>query len=392
MANFLALAFIQGLSVGVQAMAARRKGEGNTGEQAVPLNGGLVLAVALAIPITVAVIFLAPVFFPALANHSDSVVEIGIPYLQIRFLAIAGVGCNFAFRGYWNGVSMSRMYMKTLVFMHVSNVVLNWVFIFGNLGAPELGATGAGLASAISVYLGTGYYFVLGLRHARGNGFLRGLPEGKTLRTMLRLALPSAVQQFMFAGSIVALFAIIARVGTAETAAANVLVNLMLVAILPGIGLGISSASLVGQALGRGDPADAARWGWDVVRVGAATLAAIGLPMILIPDLLLSVFIHTEATIDLARPSLMVIGASICLDGVGLVLMQSLLGAGAARTVMLTSVSLQWLVMLPATWYVGVHLGYGLLGIWVVQGAHRALQASIYSELWRRGAWKTIEV
>jgi Na+-driven multidrug efflux pump len=55
-------------------------------------------------------------------------------------------------------------------------------------------------------------------------------------------------------------------------------------------------------------------------------------------------------------------------------------------------VSLQWLVMLPATWYVGVHLGYGLLGIWVVQGAHRALQASIYSELWRRGAWKTIEV
>lgn len=392
MANFLALAFIQGLSVGVQAMAARRKGEERHSETAVPLNGGLLMAVSIALPVMGVLWFLAPDIFPPLADHNAEVSEIGVPYLQMRLLSIAGVGCNFAFRGYWNGVSMSRLYMRTLIMMHVVNVFLNWVLIFGNLGAPEMGATGAGLASTIAIYLGTAYYVALGLRHARGAGFFRGLPDGKTMKTMLRLSIPSAVQTLFFAGSIVALFVMIARVGTQEMAAANVIVNIMLVAVLPAIGLGISSASLVGQSLGRKDPTDANQWARDVVKIGTALLALIGLPMILVPDLVLAPFIHTEATVDLARAPLMLMGAFIFLDGIGIVLMQSLLGAGASKTVMFTSITLQWLIMLPATWFVGLHLGYGLLGIWGVQGGIRLLQAATYSILWRLGDWKHIEV
>ncbi len=392
MANFLALAFIQGLSVGVQAMAARRKGEERHSETAVPLNGGLLMAVSIALPLMGVLWFLAPDIFPPLADHNAEVSEIGVPYLQMRLLSIAGVGCNFAFRGYWNGVSMSRLYMRTLIMMHVVNVFLNWVLIFGNLGAPEMGATGAGLASTIAIYMGTAYYIALGLRHARGAGFFRGLPDGKTMKTMLRLSIPSAVQTLFFAGSIVALFVMIARVGTQEMAAANVIVNIMLVAVLPAIGLGISSASLVGQSLGRKDPTDANQWAWDVVKIGTALLALIGLPMILAPDLVLAPFIHTEATVDLARAPLMLMGVFICLDGIGIVLMQSLLGAGASKTVMFTSITLQWLIMLPATWFVGLHLGYGLLGIWGVQGGIRLLQAATYSILWRLGDWKRIEV
>ena len=391
MVNFLSMAFITGLSVGVQAMAARRLGENRMSEAAVPLNGGLVLAASMGIPLSILLIVLTPFILP-LITPSGPIVDIGTPYLQARFVALVAVGCNYSFRGYWNGVNLSKLYMRTLVVMHVANVTLNYILIYGKFGAPELGATGAGIASAAATFLGTAYYFSMGLAHARGNGFLRGLPDRKTMVTMLRLSIPSGIQQMFFAASLVILFAILSRIGTSTTAAANVLINISLVAILPAIGLGISSASLVGQALGRKDPADAMQWGWDVSRLGVMLLIAIGIPMVFAPDLILSGFIHKQLTIDLARPALMLVGATIWLDGMGIVLMQSLMGAGATRTTMSVSIVLQYGFMLPVAYLVGIQMHWGLLGVWAVMGAQRFIQSAIYSGLWRRGSWASIEV
>ena len=66
------------------------------------------------------------------------------------------------------------------------------------------------------------------------------------------------------------MFVIIGKIGTPELAAANVLITVLLFAILPGLALGIACTTLVGQALGRGQPDDAYRWAWGV---GRGTLA-----------------------------------------------------------------------------------------------------------------------
>ncbi|MBL4685652.1 MAG: MATE family efflux transporter [Nannocystaceae bacterium] len=397
-ANFLAIAFITGLSAGVQAMVARRLGAGRTGEVAVPLNGALILAVMMAVPASIILYQLVPVAFPVL-NRDPAVVAAGVPYLQARLVAMTAVGANFAFRGYWNGVNMSQMYLRTLLLMHATNILLNWLLIFGNLGFPELGATGAGVASAVATYVGTAYYIVLALRHARPGGFLRSLPSATEIRTMLRLSVPNGLQQTSMAGSLVMLFWIINQLGassgevaTAQVAAANVVINVTLVALLPGLGLGITAASLVGQALGRRDPEDARRWGWDVARVSAVVLGILGLPMLLAPDLILGVFLHDPATLDLARGPLRLVGAVMAIDGVGLVFMNSLLGAGASRTVMLVAVAVQWLLFLPAVYVVGPLLGGDLIAIWVVQTGYRVVLAVVMLLLWRRGAWQSIEV
>ena len=397
-ANFLAIAFITGLSAGVRAMVARRLGAGRTGEVAVPLNGALILAVMMAVPASIILYQLVPVAFPVL-NRDPAVVAAGVPYLQARLVAMTAVGANFAFRGYWNGVNMSQMYLRTLLLMHATNILLNWLLIFGNLGFPELGATGAGVASAVATYVGTAYYIVLALRHARPGGFLRSLPSATEIRTMLRLSVPNGLQQTSMAGSLVMLFWIINQLGassgevaTAQVAAANVVINVTLVALLPGLGLGITAASLVGQALGRRDPEDARRWGWDVARVSAVVLGILGLPMLLAPDLILGVFLHDPATLDLARGPLRLVGAVMAIDGVGLVFMNSLLGAGASRTVMLVAVAVQWLLFLPAVYVVGPLLGGDLIAIWVVQTGYRVVLAVVMLLLWRRGAWQSIEV
>jgi len=390
-ASFLVTAFITGLSSGVQAMAARRLGEQRASETAMALNGGLLFAVGLAMPWSLLLFWLAPSLFPYL-NGDPAVVEHGVPYLQARLVGMAAVGMNFAFRGYFNGVSRSGLYLRTLLVMHSVNVVLNYILIFGKLGMPALGATGAGIGTTISMYVGTATYFFLGLRHARTGGFLRALPSLDSMRTMLRLSVPSGLQQMFFAGGFVTLFWIIGQIGTTELAATNILVNLTLVTILPAMGLGIASASLVGQALGRKDAADARRWGWDVVRVAVIAMVPVGLPMLLVPESLLRVFTADAATVTAGHVPLQIIGASIVLDAIGFVLLNSLLGAGAARKVMVVSVSLQWLFFLPVAFLVGPWLGYGLVGIWLAQVVQRVAQAAIFARVWRGRSWATVSV
>jgi len=389
--NFLSVALVMGLSAGVQAMASRRKGEGREAETAVPLNGGLVLALILALPaMAVLMAFAGDIY--ALVNEDPKVIALGVPYFEARLFALLGVGINFAFRGFWNGIGLSMVYLRTLIVMQLSNIVLNYGLIFGAFGLPEMGTTGAGVGSAIATYIGAATYLWMAWRRARPLGFLAAMPTRETMVTMVRLSLPSSLQQVFFAGGLTALFWIVGQVGTAEVAAANVLINLTLVIILPGLALGLAAASLVGQALGAGDPVDAHRWGWDVVKVAAVVMAALGLPMAVVPELILSIFITDADTRALAIPPLRLVGIVIAIDSIGMVLQNALLGAGAVRTVMTVSIATQWGVFLPVAWLVGPQLGYGLFGIWVCQTGWRVLHSSILAMFWQRRAWTKIKV
>lgn len=390
-ANFMCTAFITGLGAGVQAMAARRLGEEQHDATGVPLNGGLLLAIGLGLPLGAALFAGAPLLMSLLV-HQKPVVRLAVPYLQARLVAMVAIGMNFAFRGYWNGVNRSALYFRTLIIMHVCNIALNYVLIYGKLGAPALGSTGAGVASTIATWVGTLTYVGLGLRHARSAGFLRGLPDRRTMLTMLRLAIPSGLQQLFFATGMTAFFAIIGLVGTAELAASNVLLNLLLVALLPAMGFGLASASLVGQALGRGDADDARRWAWDVARLAAVVVTVIVLPGLVMPDLVLGAFLHDATTRLMAHTPLRIVALGMPLDAVGIVLMQSLTGAGDTRSVLVVSVGLQWLLNLPGAYLVGPLLGGGLVGIWLVQLAYRLLTAGVFAGLWHHGRWRKIQV
>lgn len=389
--NFMAIAFLMGMSVGVQAIASRRMGEGKHDELAHPLNGGLMLSVVIGVPMCALLIFFTPEIFQWL-NKDSSVQQVGIPYLQARLCAMVGVGMNFSFRGYWNAVNRSAMYMRTIILIHVINIFLNWVFIFGNLGAPELGAEGAGVATAIATYIGTLYYFYLGMKHSKENGFLQRLPQSSELLTMLKLGGPPGVQRFFFAAGMTTFFWIVGQVGRAELAASNVLVNLLLVGILPGIGFGMAGASLVGQALGRKDPKDAMQWGWDVTKITSIVVLFVTLPGVVYPDLLLAPFIKNPSTLALARFPLQLLGATLFLDTAGLVLQSTLQGAGDTRRPMLVSIVIQWCFLLPTAYWVGPVWGGGLIGIWLVQVSFRIVHTLAFAWLWKQGKWTTVKV
>ena len=388
---FMCQALILGISTGVQSISARKKGEGRSDRAAAILNTALVLVLIVAPVFSLLLIQIVPTMFPYL-NTDAAVIERGVPYLEWRLGAIVFVGMNFAFRGYWNALDMSRIYMTTLIMMHACNIVLNYILIFGKFGAPAYGVTGAGMGSAISMAIGTAIYFVLGCKHAAKDGFLKRLATRQETSSLLRISLPAGLQQLFFATGMVAMFWIIGNIGTPELAAANVLITVLLFAILPGLALGLACATLVGQALGRNEPEDAYQWAWDVSKVTVALLTVLGIPMWLVPDLVSSIFIHDPDTRELARWPMRLLGLTMPIEAMGFAFMHALLGAGDARRVMMISVGSQWLLFLPLAYLFGPILGFGLFTIWLLQGASRTLSAFLFVAMWRARHWQRIVV
>ena len=390
-ANYLAIAFIIGLSAGVQALAARRLGEGRDSETAVPLNGGLLLSLALGLPLCLVLYLATPWAFQFL-TEDPAVAELGAPYLQVRLLSMVAVGMNFSFRGYWSAVHMTGIYLRTLLIMHAVNIFLNWVLIFGNLGAPELGVYGAGLATTLSLYLGTALYFWFAWNHARERGFLERVPARSTLWQQFKLSLPSSLQQLFFAAGLVVLVWIVGRIGTAEVAAVNVLMTFHITALLPAFGVALACTTLVGNALGRKDEDGAARWGWDCAVLTLIYGLVLSVVLVLFADPILGLFLTNPETRALAYWPMVLWALMIGFDCAGMVLMNALIGAGATRQAMWISVIAQWVFFLPAAWIVGPVLGFGLLGVWIVNGLYRFGQAAVLARQWADRKWVGIEI
>ena len=389
--NYLAISFIIGLSAGVQALAARRLGEDRLSETAVPLNGGLMLALMIGVPLC-AILYLAIPSAYTFLSDDPAVIEQGIPYLQVRILSMVAVGMNFSFRGYWSAIHMTGVYLRTLLIMHAINIFLNWVLIFGNLGAPEMGVVGAGLATTISLYIGTALYFFFAYRHASDKGFLQRIPSRDILWQQFKISLPASLQQLFFSAGLVTLIWIVSQIGTAEIAAVNVLMTFHITAILPAFGLALAATTLVGNALGRGDTEDAVLWGWNAAAI--AMLYGVVISLLLIPfaDPLLGVFLTNPETRRLAYLPMILWALAIGFDTTGMVLMNALIGAGDTRRSMWISVIAQWAFFLPFAFIVGPLLGFGLLGIWIVNGLYRSSQALVCIQQWAGKHWTGIKL
>lgn len=385
-AMFIATALVMGLSSGVQSQVARRYGARHFNSILAPLNAGLMIAVAITLPL----MFIGhqeASLITGWISQNHAVQHVSADYFAIRILTLLPIALNLCFRGYWNGIHQSGTYFKIILMMHALNIPLSIWLIYGGAGIPALGAEGAALGTTISVWIGALTWSVTTWRHTRQPNTIQWAPEKRLLWRVISLATPNSFQQLMFAMGYAVLFWILGHIDAASVAVGHVLVNLSLLLILPGVGLGMAATTLVGNAIGAQQLNEAHRWGWDVVRVAFFTLTLLALPMLLVPDMMLSLFLHQQALIDLGRLPLQLTGVMIALDAAAIVLNQALLGAGAHRRVMQLQLITQWLCFLPAAWWVGLHLGYGLEGIWWTQLGYRLLNSALFALIWQQKRW-----
>lgn len=389
--NFMATALIIGISSSVQAMVARRRGQGLESAMASPLGKGLLLALLMGLSLTLLFWQMAPTLVAMMISDPESQ-AIASEYLQIRVLGISLVAANFAYRGYWNGCGRSGVYLRTLVTYHSLNVLLTWLLVFGHWGFPALGAAGAAWGTTLALLFGTALYSAQTLRPALAQGLLRVGAMGGSLRDLLRLAVPHSLQQFFFAMGIATLFWIIAQLGLREVAIAHVLVNLALLLILPAVGIGMASTTLVSHSLGAGQPEQARRFGWQVVGLAMVLLAVMALPLLLLTETILGLFLQSPEVVAMGVTPLRMTAVGVVLDAIGIVLAQALLGAGANRTVLKVSIALQWGMLLPLAWLLGPVLGGSLTAVWSVQLLFRCINSAVFATIWQKGHWQTLRV
>ena len=196
--NFMAAAAFIGMSVGVQALVGRRVGEGRENEAAQPLIAGLYINLFLAFPLSLGLILLSPSLLTFMLSDSALIQE-SIPYLQSRFAGIAVMSMNFCFRGFFSGIKQTSVYLKTIISVHVVNVIISYVLIFGFGPIPAMGTVGAGIGTSAALAIGTLMYLFYSQKNMRSYGFNLSLPSRLVFKHVVKIALPASVQQFFFA-------------------------------------------------------------------------------------------------------------------------------------------------------------------------------------------------
>jgi multidrug resistance protein, MATE family len=376
------MAVLFGIDAGVQALVARRIGAGETRAAGGTLNDALAIAVVAGPMLTLLGYVTGPALLELIASD-PGVVRQGLRFLDAALPMLLFLGASFAFSAYWNGAGMPRYSLLVTAVQLPCGVLFSYLLIFG----ARLEMVGAGLGATLAALVGLVGHLLLAWRIAPLPGFLRTRPSWVSARTILKIGLPVSLQQcLVYLGSMV-LFGIVGLIGPAEVAAMNVVLTMMMLSILPAAGMGIAAATLVGAALGRGDVADATRWGWQVARLGALGFLVVGLILALAPRDTLGLFIADPATIDLAATPLGVLALGMSVDAFGRILGFAMRGAGATRLVTAVAFALQWGVQLPLAWFVGVHLDFGLPGMAISRLALFVVEAACLTAMWANGFW-----
>jgi putative MATE family efflux protein len=358
---------LKAVDVAVQSMTAYRVGARRDGEVGQVLATGGAVTLVLALLVTAAGRW-DPQGWMRLISSAPDVQMLGADYLRWRVLGAVPFMLAFQMRSSFDGIGWTRVGMTVGIVMNVANAALNWVLIFGHLGAPAMGVAGAALASTIASLLACLVFTLLLLRphvRRRFRYVARDNLHGDLLRPMLRMAWPAAVQSLGALLAVLVFFVILGRISTVAVAAGNVVFRIAALSFMPGFGMGAAVQTLVGQSLGRGDPQGARRTGWGGVILAVAFMGVFGLVFLLWPGALMRLFAADAALIAAGTPILRMMGLVQVFDAVGLTLAGALRGAGATRPVMLTDVLTAWCFFLPAAWFFGVHLDGGLTGAWI---------------------------
>ena len=404
---------LSAISVGTQAISARRFAEGKSVDAGAVLVNSWVCSLLAGIVFTGIGYLVMPLALHALIRVPE-VREAAQGYLNWRLLGITSMAATFSFKAFFDGIGKTHVHMVASVVMNVINVLLCIALVFGHWGAPRMGMTGAGMAGAVSSWVGLVIMVAWAtLSHDRVNfrpfditRVVRGL-----ISDILRLSVPSAVATVAVMSGFALFSGIVSHLdsvshatvlnsdcpgGRAEAvngAATALIVGILKLTFTACLAFGTSTATLVSQSLGAGQPEKAERFGWVSVRLGLVIFGVVGLlEGVFLTKPLLHFVTQSPAVYETALLPMRMMGLCTPLIAVGMILTQALFGAGNTRFVMLVELVLHFFCLVPLAWLFGITLNLGLTGIWASAAVYVFLLTSVMVWKFRNGDWKTISI
>lgn len=392
--------FLGAISVGTQALTARRVGERDDARAGHVLTNSFAIAMTASAVLTIALWIATPWLFPIL-NDNPAVVAVGLPYWRWRLLALPSMVGMLAVKSFFDGIGQTKVHMVVSIIINVANLILAYGLIFGRLGMPHMEVEGAGVAAFASSYLG--FALILGALLLRTNrmrfAYLRmhQLSRGLAME-IVRLSLPSGIATMVMMTGFGLMYRIVAEAdrllgtGVVNFTATSIIVRVLSLFFIAAIGYGTATATLVSQSMGEGKPDMASRYAWESARIGVYGALVLGALTVSCAGPILRAFTHDAEVIEMAIPALRLAGCFEPLMVVGLVMTQAHFGAGNTRLVMRVELVLHFLCLVPLSYLLGVTFSFGLMGVWCAVGCYMFLLAFVLSYQFNRGHWRAIRI
>ncbi|MFK7955325.1 MAG: MATE family efflux transporter [Lysobacterales bacterium] len=379
-----------GLSMGTTAMIARRVGEKRF--DLASKVAGQALWIGL---VTAAIVGLCGVLYAEqilrLMGASDEVVAIGSGYTVWLMGGSLTITWLFIINAIFRGAGDAGIAMRSLWLANGINIVLDPLLIFGVGPFPEMGVAGAAVATTIGRGCGVGYQLWMLFRVTeRVRVKVSDLKLAMPIMARLMNVSAGGVGQFIIGTtSWIFLARLIAVHGSAAIAGYTIGLRIIIFTIMPAWGLSNAAATLVGQNLGAGQPERAQRSAWMCVRFNVTFMLLIAITFLAFAPSLVRIFTQDPAVTEYAVMCLHTLSYGYCFYGLGMVLMQSLNGAGDTRTPTVLNFFAFWAFQIPLAWWLSTRMQLGPLGVFMAVPIAEVLLAAGAVWAFRRGRWKT---
>jgi putative MATE family efflux protein len=400
---------LSAVSVGTQALVARRFAEGDRHAAGAVLTNGTFFCIVAGAGFS-ALGFLC---LPWLVHSMVAVPEVqrvAIEYSRWRMLGIISMAATMAIKAFFDGIGKTHVHLVAALAMNAANVVLCWAFIFGHLGASRMGAPGAGLGAFVATWIGLGIMVVYAALVRRQFRPLRVANLSRALTwSILKLSVPAAgatvVMMIGFglfaraaakldAGAAATTIARLCGGVEAVNSAANTdIVETLKLTFTACLAFGTATATLIGQSLGRRRPDDAQMWGWASVRLGILVFGVVGLcEGVLFTPELVGFLSNSTAVRAAAMFPMRIMGLATPIIAVAMILSEGLFGAGSTKFVAGAQFLLVFGWLVPGAYFLGIEQHMALRGIWIAAFGYACLAAVVMSIKFAGGSWKAIKL
>lgn len=390
---FLLYAVAMGLAMAVTAVIARRIGEGKREEAAFTAVQAIAIALLVSIVPALAGIFYAQDLLRLMGADAWSI-EHGYRYTQWMLGGNAVIMLLFVINAIFRGAGDAAISMRVLWLSNGLNIVLCPLLIFGPGPFPALGIEGAAIATCIG--RGTGVLYQLWALFRGGKHIRVTMAQlawrGTMLWNIVRTSLGGIGQMIVAMTAWIFLMRILATIGSEAVAGATIAIRIMMFTMMPAWGMSNAAATLVGQNLGAGhaDRAEASVWhiGW----YNMGYLIVVSVLFFAFPQQLVGFFSADPEVVKVGAEWLRILSYSFFIYGWWMVTVQAFNGAGDTVTPTKINVVFFWLIQIPLSYWLAIHLGWKELGVFWGVFVSETSVGVFTLWLFAHGRWKNASV
>ncbi len=348
----------------------------------------------------IVLIFFAEPLFKAI-GHEPNVSAMEIAYFQTLCLGAFAVISSGAMAGFFAGRGKTKQVMMATLFQTCTNILLDYILIFGKFNLPALGIKGAGLASVISAYVHLLFLLFLAIRpinEKRYKIFSQWKPDRNLLKRLIRFGLPSGLQGTIDLAGFSIFLLLLGKIGKIQLAATNIAFNINILAFMPMIGIGMAVSILVGQQLGANNPEKAEDYTWAGFIITFSYMFLLAFLYIAVPEIFIKPFSFRadpsefEIIHQIAVILLRFVAFYSLFDGMNIIFASALRGAGDTKFIMKAVAIISIFILILPSFFFIVVLKKGIYVAWTIATVYVVLLALMFFFRFRKGKWKRMRV